>query len=166
MSFASPSVEAFIGLGSNLDNPLDQLTRARAEIAALDRVAESGFSSIYVSEPVGPQDQPDYINAVMRVVTDLEPLALLRRLQGIENHHGRLREVRWGARTLDLDILFYAEKIIDEPDLIVPHPEFTRRAFVLYPLADLMGVDWLVPGHGPLSHLLLACPSVGLRKLN
>jgi len=166
MAAVPSGVEAYIGLGSNLDNPVDQVNQARAAIAALPEVAEIGFSPLYRSLPVGPQDQPDYINAVMRVVTELAPLALLRQLQQIENQHGRLRLVRWGARTLDLDVLLYGQQAIDEPDLIVPHPELARRAFVLYPLADVAGADLVVPGLGLLSQLLAACPADGLRKLN
>lgn len=166
MSLATSAVEAFIGLGSNLDDPVDHVMRARVEIAALDQVAERGFSPLYFSEPVGPQDQPDYVNAVMRVETELAPMDLLRRLQDIENRHGRLRSVRWGARTLDLDVLLYAETMINQTDLIVPHPELSKRAFVLYPLADLVGGHWLIPGYGPLSQLLAACPADGLRKIS
>lgn len=165
MTLPKPGVEAYIGLGSNLEDSVGHVNRARAEIAALPGVAEIGFSPLYRSVPVGPQDQPDYVNAVLRISTELEPLVLLRQLQQIENQHGRLRSVRWGARTLDLDVLLYAQQSINEPDLIVPHPELSRRAFVLYPLADVASTDLTIPGLASLSQLLAACPCDGLRKI-
>ncbi|MDT4289799.1 2-amino-4-hydroxy-6-hydroxymethyldihydropteridine diphosphokinase [Methylomonas sp. MO1] len=165
MTLAKSAAEAYIGLGSNLEDSVDHVNRARLEISALPGVAEIAFSPLYRSTPVGPQDQPDYVNAVMRISTELEPLALLRQLQQIENQHGRLRSVRWGARTLDLDVLLYAQQSINEPDLIVPHPELSKRAFVLYPLADVASSDLKIPGLDSLSQLLAACPPDGLRKI-
>ncbi|OAI09916.1 2-amino-4-hydroxy-6-hydroxymethyldihydropteridine diphosphokinase [Methylomonas methanica] len=165
MTLAKSAVEAYIGLGSNLEDSIDHVNRARLEIVALPDVTEIAFSPLYRSTPVGPQDQPDYVNAVLRISTELEPLALLRQLQQIENQHGRLRSVRWGARTLDLDVLLYAQEIINEPDLIVPHPELYRRAFVLYPLADVACSDLPIPGLDSLSQLLAACAPDGLWKI-
>ncbi|MBD9359299.1 2-amino-4-hydroxy-6-hydroxymethyldihydropteridine diphosphokinase [Methylomonas fluvii] len=165
MTLAKSAVEAYIGLGSNLEDSIDHVNRARQEIAALPGVAEIAFSPLYRSTPVGPQDQPDYVNAVMRISTELEPVALLRQLQQIENQHGRLRSVRWGARTLDLDVLLYAQQRINEPDLVVPHPELAKRAFVLYPMADVASCDLTIPGQDSLPHLLAACPPDGLRKI-
>lgn len=165
MTALNPGVEAYIGLGSNLDNPVEQLKLARTEIAALAGVTELAFSPLYLSTPVGPQDQPDFINAVMRISTTLSAAELLRQLQAIETAHGRLRLVRWGARTLDLDILLYGTSIIAEAALAVPHPEMAKRAFVLYPLADIAPADLPVPGLGPLADLLAACPQAGLQRL-
>ncbi|WP_020483847.1 2-amino-4-hydroxy-6-hydroxymethyldihydropteridine diphosphokinase [Methylomonas sp. MK1] len=165
MTLAKSAAEAYIGLGSNLEDSVNHVNRARLEISALPGVAEIAFSPLYRSTPVGPQDQPDYVNAVMRISTELEPLALLKQLQQIENQHGRLRSVRWGARTLDLDVLLYAQQSINEPDLIVPHPELSKRAFVLYPLADVASSDLKIPGLDSLSQLLAACPPDGLRKI-
>jgi 2-amino-4-hydroxy-6-hydroxymethyldihydropteridine diphosphokinase len=165
MTLHKAAVEAYIGLGSNLEDSVGHVSRARLEIAALPDVAEIAFSPLYRSVPVGPQDQPDYVNAVLRISTELEPLALLRQLQQIENQHGRLRSVRWGSRTLDLDVLLYAQEIINEPDLIVPHPELSKRAFVLYPLADVASSDLPIPGLDVLAQLLAACPPDGLRKI-
>jgi 2-amino-4-hydroxy-6-hydroxymethyldihydropteridine diphosphokinase len=165
MTLAKSSVEAYIGLGSNLEDSIDHVNRARLEIAALPGVTEIAFSPLYRSTPVGPQDQPDYVNAALRISTELEPLALLRQLQQIENQHGRLRTVRWGARTLDLDLLLYAEQRINQPDLTVPHPELAKRAFVLYPLADITSPDLTLPGLDSLPRLLAACPADGLRKI-
>lgn len=158
-------VDAYIGLGGNLDDPVGHVKQARQAIAALPGVAEIAFSALYRSEPVGPQDQPDYINAVMRISSELSALDLLRQLQQIENAHGRLRLVRWGARTLDLDVLLYDQRIINEPDLIVPHPELPKRAFVLYPLAEVAPAELSIPGLGLLAELLAACPMAGLQRL-
>lgn len=165
MSLSIGGVEAYIGLGSNLDDPVDHVVRARQAIAALPGVVEIAFSPLYHSRPVGPQDQPDYVNAVLRITTELAPVDLLRQLQQIENRHGRLRLERWGARTLDLDVLLYGQQLIDERDLIVPHREMAKRAFVLYPLADVASADLSIPGLGLLSQLLVACPADGLRKM-
>jgi 2-amino-4-hydroxy-6-hydroxymethyldihydropteridine diphosphokinase len=157
-------VLAYIGLGSNLDHPSQQLNAARTDINALTDVKEQVFSSLYHSPPMGPQDQPDYVNAVMAIETTLPPLDLLRALQGIENHHGRVRSQRWGARTLDLDILLYGDQMINIPDLIVPHSGITERAFVLYPLHEI-APELIIPNKGKLSDLLTNCPLAGLKRL-
>lgn len=155
----------FIGLGSNLDEPVEQVISARREIAALDDVTEVGFSSLYASPPMGPQDQPDYINAVMAIDTSLTPLSLLSQLQAIENNHNRVRLRRWGARTLDLDILLYGEEQIDLPELTVPHIGIAERSFVLYPLSEIAEPGLDVPGKGLLMDLLERCSKDGLERL-
>lgn len=157
--------EAYIGLGSNLDNPLQQIRSAAQTISDLADVDDSLLSPLYSSQPVGPQDQPDYINAVMRFKTRLAPLELLKQLQAIENQHGRVRSIRWGARTLDLDLLLYDDLILNLPELIVPHPELKNRSFVLYPLADIAPENLLIPGMVSLSNLLAACSAEGLQRL-
>jgi 2-amino-4-hydroxy-6-hydroxymethyldihydropteridine diphosphokinase len=167
MNGISPhTLTAFIGLGSNLESPIAQLKSARLAINALDNVQELAFSSLYASSPMGPQDQPDYVNAAMSVATSLAPLDLLHVLQAIELEHGRVRGVqRWGARTLDLDLLLYGDQQIESPELTVPHRGIAERAFVLVPLTDC-DADLVVPGKGKLSDLLRNCPSTGLRRLN
>jgi len=165
MNETPPWVEAYIGLGSNLDDPRQQLLSAVEDITALPEVENGVLSPLYGSQPVGPQDQPDYLNAVLRIRTCLQPLSLLRALQAIENAHHRLRTQRWGARTLDLDILLYGAETIDQPELHVPHPEMTKRAFVLYPLADIADASLSVPGAGTLGALLAACPREGIWRL-
>ncbi|MBS4052042.1 MAG: 2-amino-4-hydroxy-6-hydroxymethyldihydropteridine diphosphokinase [Methylomonas sp.] len=165
MSQSSNWHEAYIGLGSNLDAPLQQVHTAAQEITALPGIRESRLSPLYSSHPVGPQDQPDYINAVMRIRTNHSPLDLLRQLQAIENQHGRLRSTRWGARTLDLDLLLYDDLILNEPDLIVPHPELANRAFVLYPLADIAPTDLQIVGKGSLGKLLANCAADGICRI-
>jgi 2-amino-4-hydroxy-6-hydroxymethyldihydropteridine diphosphokinase len=127
-------------------------------------IEEQGFSSLYHSAPMGPQDQPDYVNAVMAVATALSPMELLRTLQGIENSHGRVRAERWGARTLDLDILLYGEQVIELPDLSVPHIGMTEREFVLYPLYEI-APHTIIPNKGKLVELLEHCPLAGLVRL-
>ncbi len=158
-------IEAFIGLGSNLDNPEQHIKNARQAITELSDIQIIACSPLYRSKPIGPSDQPDYINAVMRIKTCLSAMDLLTELQKIENAHGRVRTIRWGARTLDLDILLYGEQTINEANLIVPHIEIPNRAFVLYPLADIADPDLQIPGHGQLSQLLTACPLAGIEKI-
>jgi 2-amino-4-hydroxy-6-hydroxymethyldihydropteridine diphosphokinase len=160
------SITAYIGLGSNLADPAEQIKAARAEIAALEDVQELAFSSLYQSPPMGPQDQPDYVNAVMAIATTLPALALLRCLQNIEHDQGRLRTgERWGARTLDLDLLLYGDQQIAVPDLIVPHAGLSERSFVLYPLYEI-APQLLVPGKGKLADLVAQCPQAGLKRLD
>ena len=157
-----PSVRVFIGLGGNLERPVDHIRSARDAIAALPLVREAGFSSLYRSAPMGPADQPDYVNAVMAVDTTLEPLPLLDHLQAIETAHGRVRlGERWGPRTLDLDILVFGDQEIRTNLLQVPHSGMTEREFVLYPLMEV-APDLAVPGLGLLKNLVDACPRRGL----
>ncbi len=163
---ATDLVTAYIGLGSNLADPALQIKSARTAITQIAGVRELAFSSLYHSPPMGPQDQPDYVNAVMCVATDLRPIDLLRCLQRIENEQGRVRKAeRWGARTLDLDVLIYGDRIIELPDLIVPHPGLAERAFVLYPLHEI-APQLRVPGKGDITDLLAECPMNELERLD
>lgn len=156
---------AYIGLGSNLDDPDDQVRSACAELAATDDIQLVTVSSLYRSAPLGPADQPDYANAVAEIATSLTAEALLDALQHIENCHGRRRgAARWGPRTLDLDILLFGENIINTKRLIIPHPGLYERAFVLYPLQEIAPA-LVVPGRGPLAQLLQACPRGRLEKI-
>jgi len=143
----------YIGLGSNLDAPRRQVETALAELRELPDSRWLGSSSLYRSRPVGPQDQPDYVNAVAVIDTGLEAEDLLDALQAIERSHGRRRGRRWGERTLDLDILLYGEETIHSERLRVPHPEMHRRGFVLKPLQDL-APGLVIPGLGELGTLL------------
>ena len=144
---------AWIGLGSNLDNPRDQILNAFRELAESDGISLVARSSLYLSEPMGPQDQPDFINAAALVDTTLDPLALLAVLQGIEQRHARRREHHWGPRTLDLDLLLYGEESISHPDLTVPHPGIGDRSFVLLPLREIEP-GLVIPGRGSVENLL------------
>ncbi|WP_308366209.1 MULTISPECIES: 2-amino-4-hydroxy-6-hydroxymethyldihydropteridine diphosphokinase [unclassified Microbulbifer] len=154
----------FIGLGSNLADPQQQLRSALDAIAALPQTALLRCSSFYRSAPIGPGNQPDYINAVAELETQLEPLDLLDGLQAIESAHGRERGIRWGARTLDLDILVFGQQHIDEPRLQVPHPRMAERNFVLLPLAELEP-ELQLPSGESIQTLLLQCPHNRLEKL-
>lgn len=124
----------YIALGSNLEQPLAQVRRAVDALAALPDTQLVTVSPWFRTRAQGPGEQPDYINGVAVLDSLLEPLALLRALQAIEADQGRVREQRWGARTLDLDLLLYGDRVIDEPDLTVPHPRMLQRQFVLQPL--------------------------------
>ena len=157
---------AYIGLGSNLAAPVEQIKTARQAIAQQERVDEVVFSSLYGSPPMGPQDQPDYVNAEMSIRTELPAMDLLRKLQAIENEQGRIREERWGARTLDLDLLLYGEQQINVTDLVVPHIGIAERAFVLYPLQEIVEQGFVIPGKGLLKDLLEQCPLDGLQRLS
>ena len=155
----------YIGLGSNLAEPLRQLQAALAAIAELPHSELVTTSSFYASDPLGPPDQPRYVNAVAALDTELAPLELLDALQRIEQEQGRVRKAeRWGPRTLDLDILLFGQRLIDEPRLQVPHYHLHARAFVLYPLAELAPQLTLADGR-QLSALLAACPFTGLQRL-
>lgn len=145
----------YIALGSNLDDPLSQVRQAMTELQELAESRLISVSSLYRSKPMGPAEQPDYINAVAAIDTGLSPHALLDALQAIEQAHGRVRKgERWGPRTLDLDVLLYGEQVIDDQRLIIPHPGIAERAFVLYPLSEITSEDFNIPGHGPLQALL------------
>ena len=127
----------YIALGSNLNMPIQQLKLAIKAMADLPDTEIKKVSSLYQSQPLGPQDQPDYVNAVACLETGLSPLALLDALQNIENEQGRIRLRRWGERTLDLDILLYDNQIIHNEHLTVPHYDMQNREFVIVPLYEI-----------------------------
>ncbi len=156
--------DCYIALGSNLGNPLQQLESALDNLATCQDLSLLACSPWYRSAARGPGEQPDYINGVAALCTDLSPGALLDRLQAVERAHGRERGERWAARTLDLDILLYGERVVDEPHLHIPHPRMRERNFVLYPLFDL-APDLTLPCGTELESLLAACPSTGLQPL-
>lgn len=158
---------AYIGLGSNLAEPRQQLRGAIDALADIAHSKLAAVSSLYVSDPLGPSDQPRYNNAVAALDTALPPLELLDALQAIEQAHGRERKAeRWGPRTLDLDILLYGDRLIDEPRLKIPHYHLHARAFVLYPLSDIAPQDLRLPDGRTLSELLAACPFSGIERLD
>ena len=154
----------YIGLGSNLDDPAAQLRSALEQMQEIPHTTQVACSSFYASAPVGPGEQPDYVNAVARLDTELAPEALLDALQAIENRHGRERTLRWGARTLDLDILLYGNQQLDCARLCVPHPRMAERNFVLQPLAEL-APDLSMPDGTALQTLLAQCPPNRLHRL-
>lgn len=155
----------YIGLGSNLAEPRRQLEAALGALAQLPRCRLVAVSSLYASDPLGPPDQPRYVNAAAALDCELAPLQLLDALQAIEREQGRERKAeRWGPRTLDLDILLFGDLQLDDERLTVPHYHMQARAFVLYPLAEI-APDLRLPDGRPLQELLAACPFVGLERL-
>ena len=156
---------AYIGVGSNLNDPVEQVREA---IEALDAIPDSlliARSSLYGSRAMGGADQPDYVNAVVALDTVLSPQALLQTLQAIERRQGRERTgEKWGARVLDLDLLLYGNRVINTSDLTVPHPGLHERDFVLVPLEEIAG-DINIPGRGMVSAYLSRCENHSLRKL-
>ena len=154
----------YIGLGSNLTDPAEQLRSALNALGQLPQTSLAGVSAFYQSDSLLP-GQPRYTNAVAALDSDLAPLDLLNALQAIENDQGRERLERWGPRTLDLDILLFGDRLIDQPRLKVPHYQIQERAFVLYPLAELAPADLRLADGRTLADLLAACPFVGLERL-
>jgi 2-amino-4-hydroxy-6-hydroxymethyldihydropteridine diphosphokinase len=149
---------AYVGIGSNLDDPAAQVERAVRALASLEACELRARSALYGSAPLGPPDQPDYVNAVVALKTTLPARALLSGLQAIEADFGRRRESRrWGARVIDLDLLLYGDAVIESADLKVPHPGIASRAFVLAPLREI-APDLRIPGWPPLDELLRRCP--------
>lgn len=131
------TVVAFLGLGSNLGDRLTNLQGAVDALQAEPGLRVTASSRVWETTPVGGPPQPDYLNAVLRIETDLSARDLLAIAHRVEARLGRVRKERWGARTIDLDILLYDDEQIDEPDLVVPHPRLGERAFVVLPLLDL-----------------------------
>lgn len=147
-------VRAWVGLGSNLDDPASQLQRALRALAKLPGARLLRHSRLYRSAPWGIADQPAFVNAIAELQTSLEPRALLDALLAIERAHGRRRDgMRWGPRTLDLDLLTYADHQSSEPDLTLPHPHIADRAFVLVPWSEL-DADMEISGTGVVRDLL------------
>jgi 2-amino-4-hydroxy-6-hydroxymethyldihydropteridine diphosphokinase len=153
---------AYLGIGSNLGDRLAYLQLAVDELASTLGVEVVGVSPVYETDPVGGPDQPDFLNAVVALDTDLTPRDLLAVAQRIEAAAERIRTVRWGPRTLDVDVLLVGDERIDDPDLVVPHPRLAERAFVVVPLADLdpAWADRMPPDHASVrpTRLALAAP--------
>lgn len=156
--------QAFIALGSNLENPISQVRKA---IDELDQIPSSKllvYSSLYRSAPVGRLDQPDFINAVAKIATRLDPHELLSALLEIERRHGRTRKFPNAPRTLDLDILLYDDLEYHQQDLILPHPRISQREFVLQPLMEI-APDCHIPGYNTITELLAACQNQRVEKI-
>jgi 2-amino-4-hydroxy-6-hydroxymethyldihydropteridine diphosphokinase len=135
-------VMAYVGLGANLGDPRLQLQEALARLAASEEIEVTKISSFYLNPPLGPPDQPWYVNAVAQLRTRLTPEELLRVLHRVEREMGRFRQERWGPRLIDLDLLLYGGEILSGPDLKLPHPEMQCRSFVLVPLAEIAPQAW------------------------
>ena len=161
----SSLVRAYVGLGSNLNDPRTQIHSALAALDAIPATCCVAYSSLYRSKPLGSLAQPDYLNAVAAVDTRLSAQELLRELHLIEEQHGRERGAeRWGPRTLDLDLLLYGDTQVAGETLAVPHPGLPERNFVLYPLHEI-APQLHIPGAGSLKALLERCSSLGLQAL-
>ena len=155
---------AYVGLGANLGEPRRQLETAMEELRKLSAPGAFLASHLYRSAPVGYADQPDFLNAVVRLDTDLAPEALPGELQAIEARHGRERRFANAPRTLDLDLLLYGDRVVSGPGLVLPHPRAHERAFVLKPLAEI-APEVAVPGRGTASALLAACPDQDVERI-
>ncbi|MBT2969501.1 MAG: 2-amino-4-hydroxy-6-hydroxymethyldihydropteridine diphosphokinase [gamma proteobacterium symbiont of Ctena orbiculata] len=161
------SLTAYVGLGSNMENPRRQVESALEELKALRPITLLKHSSLYRTRPLGPQNQPYFINAVASLATTLDAEALLDQLQALEQAHRRERGgLHWGPRTLDLDLLLYGGMSIDTPRLSVPHPEMAKRAFVLLPMSEIAPPDMEIPGMGRLQDLLLKLSGEGIERVD
>ena len=155
---------AYIGIGSNLGDPLARVGAAFEAIGSIDRTRLIARSRLYRTRPFGPVEQGEFINAVAGVLTQLSAQSLLEALRAIETAAGRVRTERWGPRTLDLDLLLYADQRIEEQGLTVPHPGIAERGFVLAPLHDI-APTLQVPGMGSVEDLLQRLPDDGIAGL-
>jgi len=155
---------AYIGLGSNLNNPKAQIEKALSAINRVEEVSLKEVSSFYESKPLLDMPGPNYINAVCGVDTSLSAIDLLDVCQSIEDDQKRVREVKWGSRTIDLDILLYEQQVISNERLSIPHPEIANRAFVLVPLHEI-DKEMKVPLLGPVKKLVDRINTDDLKKL-
>ncbi len=160
---AAPST-VFVGLGSNLEQPVRQLQRALGELAAIPGTALLKTSSFYETAPVGILDQPMFINAVAMLRSSLSPHEFLRHLLTIEAGHARVRKEKNGPRTLDLDVLIFDDLQVDDAQLVTPHPRMHERAFVLVPLLEI-APQAKIPGKGPAREWLARIGSGGVRRV-
>jgi 2-amino-4-hydroxy-6-hydroxymethyldihydropteridine diphosphokinase len=143
---------AYVAIGSNLRSPRDRVLEAIQRLAALGAANTLLRSHLYLSRPMGPQDQPDFVNAAVGLLTQLSSKQLLAALLEIERSMGRIQRERWGARVIDLDLVWMVDAAVDEPGLTVPHPGVSIRNFVLYPLADI-APTLMIPGNGTVLDL-------------
>ncbi|WP_287881465.1 2-amino-4-hydroxy-6-hydroxymethyldihydropteridine diphosphokinase [Aquitalea sp.] len=155
---------AYVALGSNLEQPAEQIRAALAALANLAGTTVLAHSSLYLTTPVGYLDQPDFINAVAMLDTGLSPHALLDALMQIEAGFGRERSFRNAPRVLDLDILLYQDTVLDDPQLLLPHPRMHQRAFVMVPLAEI-APEQQVGAHGPAAAITAKLDCSGVHKL-
>ena len=155
-------MRAFIGLGSNLGDREGNLRAALEHLAHTPETTVVRASSLYDTEPVGVEEQPHFLNAVAQLETQLSPHQLLWNLMLIERRLGRVRTQSWGPRTLDLDLLLYEDLVLDDDDLVVPHPELQKRSFVLVPLVEL---DPMLVHPGTGETMLALLQKLGARPL-
>lgn len=155
---------AYIALGSNLEDPAVQVRRAMESLSLQQGIRLELRSRLYRTNPLGPQDQPDFVNAAVGVLTELSARQLLDTLLSIEKSMGRDRRERWGPRIIDLDLVWMVGEPVDEPGLTLPHPGVSERNFVLYPLADI-APSLRIPGHGRVADLAGRIGDAGLSAL-
>ncbi len=155
----------FVGLGGNIGDPARRVRQAMLELASLPTTEVVAASSLYRTKPIGLENQPDFINAVVRLRTQLTPDALLGELQHVELRHGRIRREKNGPRTLDLDLLLYDDVVFDSSNMTIPHPRMHERVFVLLPLGEI-APHCIIPGHGPVRDLLSKLPNQGACRVD
>ena len=162
-----PTEAVFIGIGSNLGDPEDFVRQAIGSLKHLPKSHFQSQSSLYRSEPLGDIPQDDYVNAVVKIETELQPMDLLLELQAIEQAFYRQRDPDkpWGPRTMDLDIILFGNRRINDSHLQVPHPRFAERLFVLQPMMEIAG-DFYISGFGSLSYLLKQAPELRLQSIS
>lgn len=155
----------FVGLGSNIQKPMDQLSIAYRHLDDHALLETLQVSRVYLSSPMGPTDQPDFYNAAVQIQTRLEPTALLRELQQIEQRMGRVNTRHWGERCIDLDLLLFDDLVLESCGLQLPHPRAHERCFVLDPLIELVGEGYPFPGKETLGQLRSRCSEQTIRVL-
>ena len=146
--------QVFIGIGSNKNHPYFRIYSVLRQINRLKSTFIVKKSSLYETKPLGPQGQPNFINAVIEIKTNFDPHELLSELQDLERQHNRKKTKKWGPRSIDLDILIYNKIIMDSKDLIIPHPGLEYREFVLLPLYEITGYGYKIPKYGRVSNLI------------
>ncbi len=156
---------AYVALGANLGDPVSTIKSAIAMLRSLSATRFLACSSLYRTAPVGLHNQPDFINAVMALDTQLTPRALLEKLFAVEAEFGRLRSTKNAPRTLDLDLLLHGDTICNDPQLTLPHPRMHLRAFVLAPLAEI-APQVFIPGYGAIGNMLAACADQKIARLS
>ena len=157
-------MKVYVALGSNLGDREAHLIQGAKDIEELQDCSGLVMSSLYETEPMGPQDQPDYLNSVCSFDCELEPPVLMREMKLIERQHGRVQSTeRWRARPLDLDIILFGDRSLNTEELVIPHPGLAKRSFVLWPLAEL-NESLSIPGFGSIQQLMENCDHLGIRR--
>ena len=162
---SNPETICFIGVGSNLNNPIRQIKNALGALSNHSKIKLLKTSSFYKSKALEFSNQPDYINCVISIETELTPYDLLSSLQEIEKKQGRVRKKKWGSRTIDLDILLYGDVKVSDQELTIPHPEIYKRHFVVYPLAEISN-NLIFPDNLHINQIISKCPINELKKID
>lgn len=160
-----PEDSVFVGLGANVGESVPRILRVMEELGEVPGTHVLARSSLYQTAPIGNPEQPDFINAVVRLSTSLSAARLLAEMLAIERRHGRVRAEKDGPRTLDLDLLLYGDCIDADPRMTLPHPRMHERAFVLLPL-DEIAPGCVIPGRGPVARLLAQVTEQGVKRIH